>query len=321
MNKEFYHEEQYLNIESELLRGEPLFYNFKNIDGGIPLIKRQIANTDYFDTISPYGYPGIITMSNDPTILLGELERFKLFCAKERIVSTFIRMNPITNNSLLVENEYIKHIIHGRVVVVPLQASYIDIYNGYSKNHRRGLKKLENMGYTVSVEPSASIEDFIDVYNHSMRRLDAGSQYFFPLKYYHVLDKLDSEMKLIFVRDDKGEIASVSLFMVSEDIVQYHLGGTKEAFVSKSPNKLIFDFVINEYSMRKKYLILGGGLNNEEDSLFHFKYGFSKVTCKFSTLRMIHLRDQYLNLCNSINIPNREVMRLEGFFPLYRMVK
>lgn len=318
MVKEFYQEEAYLSLESKLLEGESLWYKFKNIEGGIPLIKRPIDGTDYFDTVSPYGYPGMVIENYRSDAIVEELRTFKEFCASENIVSTFLRMNPVYNDYMLEENEDMKHLIHGRVVTVPLKENYTTIQQGYSSNHRRGIKKLKKNGFIVQEEPLGSLPEFMDIYNETMNRLAASDYYFFPLEYYQKLASLDSDMKLIFARDSDGILASAALFMISDEVIQYHLGGTRDAYVRDSPNKLIFDYIINEYSAKKRYLVLGGGLNNREDSLFQFKYGFSKVTRKFSTVRMVHMKDQYFNLCKEYEMPKDEIMKFEGFFPLYR---
>lgn len=315
MELEFYQESEYLRKEALQLEGE--VFEFNSTKGiTIPLIKRNIPNTAYFDLVSPYGYPGIYGPELSLVLIEEALQELQEFSAKNKIVASFIRLNPITNRFLFSENEVLTQKVHGRVVTVPLFNAYTDLSKGYSSNHKRGLKKLKKEGFEVCVGGWNDIDDFISLYNETMTRLEASEYYFFDKDYYKTLFGLDSEFLLLFVLNKNGEKVSGALFSVSDQILQYHLGGTKEAYVAKSPNKLLFDWVINKFSENKQYLNLGGGLNNRNDSLFNFKKGFSKVTHQFSTLRMVHLLDQYNNLCKDFT--KVEIKDREAFFPLYR---
>lgn len=315
---EFYQEEAYVKLEARLLNGTPRTFTNKAQDIALPLVIREIPGTDYYDALSPYGYPGLIHDQASQEEFTTFWEEYNQFCKSEKIVSTFVRLNPIYNCTMFTEQEHLKHLVHGRVITVPLKKDYAELKSNYSSNHKRGIKKLLKNGFRVEKVGLSGIDDFIDLYNETMKRLDASDYYFFDKAYYTTLFNLTSDIELYLAYAPNGDVASGALFMISEDYIQYHLGGTNDAYVRDSPNKLIFDAVIQAHSGQKEFLILGGGLNNNEDSLFKFKEGFSKTSHKFSTLRMVHMKDQYMNLCKDAEMEKEEIQKLEGFFPLYR---
>ncbi len=71
-----------------------------------------------------------------------------------------------------------------------------------------------------------------------------------------------------------------------------------------------------------KVLHLGGGLGGRsQDSLYHFKSGFSKQTNNYSTFRLIVNQEKYDRLLNStakyLNLEPKIIIE-SGFFPSYR---
>jgi len=317
---EFYHQSEYLSYEAQRIGGEPFYFLITGAESEVfvlPLIKRSIPNTTYFDLTSPYGYCGYLSSSNDNVFINEAFCSFDNYCRENRIVSSFIRLNPIYNVSMLNETASLEHYIHGKVVTVPLKDDYSDILKNYSSNHKRNIKKLLKQGFTVEEANWDSIDEFISLYNETMTRLDASGFYFFPIEYYQMLFELGFDLKLLFVKSQNNEIISTALFLSNGEVIQYHLGGTSEQFIKLSPNKLIFDYIIKLYSTTvetARWFNLGGGFGGSEDSLFRFKKGFAQSFHRFSTVRMVHLKDQYDNLSKS----KIEAAEQDNFFPAYR---
>src|SRR5207244_3424133 len=93
-------------------------------------------------------------------------------------------------------------------------------------------------------------------------------------------------------------------------------------FLSRSPTGLIFDavrFWARENGARVFHL--GGGVGSKEDSLFHFKAGFSGRRHGFGTWRWVIVPEVYRELCDE----RVRLARLDGlapvsadYFPAYR---
>jgi len=154
-----------------------------------------------------------------------------------------------------------------------------------------------------------------------MRSVAADNAYFFSRKYFEDLRaKLADRLHLACVMTETGEVAAAGLFVVTDEIVQFHLGGTAPAYRSLSPSKLMFDFMwhwAQDGSHRAFHL--GGGVAGAEDLLFHFKAGFSSSRAEFYTYRVIvdHERNRTLeqaaNIQSSSSDPEPSM-----FFPGYR---
>ncbi len=112
------------------------------------------------------------------------------------------------------------------------------------------------------------------------------------------------------------------LFFVCRGIVQYHIGATADEHLQRAPTKLLFDTVRiwgAERGLRAFHL--GGGLGGRQDSLFHFKAGFSDRTHDFRIWRWILDSDEYqrLTCARRADLASCGSAPPSGdFFPAYR---
>ena len=321
---DFYHLPGYLRIERELIGGDQIFFFYESNGSKalIPLMKRSINNTRYFDLSSPYGYPGIlINRSFEYRKYNHVLKEFSKCCAQNDIVSAFLRLNPILNNYLFSESENLMQEVHGRTVFIPLSKPYEILEAHYSSNHKRNIKKLKKQGFSVKINSWSSYEQWQQLYIETMNRLEASNYYFFNKTYFQELHELlGKNLILLTVYDIEENLTSGGLFTNYNGVIQYHLGGTKEEYLSSAPSKLMFDEMIRWGVNEKcKILHLGGGVGGEKDSLFTFKSGFSKNTMHFSTLRLITNSYVYKVLTKERfnEMPDNKKNEIE-FFPLYR---
>jgi lipid II:glycine glycyltransferase (peptidoglycan interpeptide bridge formation enzyme) len=154
-----------------------------------------------------------------------------------------------------------------------------------------------------------------------MKRVEAGDAYFFSREYFEDLRaKLENRLHLACVLTEMGTVAAAGLFVSTDGIVQYHLGGTSPAYLSLAPFKLVIDFMwrwAQEESHRA--LHLGGGVGGAEDSLFHFKAGFSSTRGEFYSYRLIvdHERNRILEQAAGIQ-SSSSALKQSTFFPRYR---
>ena len=107
------------------------------------------------------------------------------------------------------------------------------------------------------------------------------------------------------------------LFSFTQNIMQAHLTCDHIDYRKKSPLKLVFDHARRtgiEKGMH--YLHLGGGRQGcPNDSLFHFKAGFSEKTAVFSGWQLIIDGLKYNELVDLFKIDRQS---LTGHFPAYR---
>ena len=121
-----------------------------------------------------------------------------------------------------------------------------------------------------------------------MTRVGAATYYFFPDDYFDGLRlALGEHVHLWTVRSGSATIAG-AVFTECNGIVQYHLGGTVNDALNSKPLKLLFWRAATWFKERgTRWLHLGGGLGGANDSLMHFKRGFSPQTFPFYTWRVV----------------------------------
>lgn len=319
---DFYQTELYHSLEvSEnekaiLLHGE---YNSQTIS--LPVIIRKIQNSEYFDATSVYGYCGPIS-SHDFTQLLEEfVQLFQTelisFFERNNIISVFSRLHPLMNQLPFFLN-FGKVLEINKTVAIDLKEP-VDIQRqGYSRAYKNQINKLARKGYTTRFLELDEIDEFISIYYETMDRVEAKEYYYFKKNYFlKFLQNDDFDSKILIAENELGEITSGAIFTITNKIMQYHLGGTKNKFLADTPIKIVMDHArLYGSELQLDYLHLGGGVGgSDEDSLFRFKSGFSKNFFQFSVWNLITNEEKYRDLVEQNGVKLED---FPNFFPLYR---
>ncbi len=292
----------------------------------LPLLVREIENTDYKDATSVYGYAGVLCLSDiadiDKKKFKKELNQYFL---ESKIVSVFSRLHP-----------YLKcqaNLLDGLGVISnPGDVVYINLLeplevqrSNYSRRLKTQVNKTQRLCTIISGETEVHVQNFVEIYHDNMRRVDADESYFFEADYfYQLMASPDFETELsLAICNETNEVMAGALFIKTNDIVQYHLSGIREEFLHVNPIKLIIDEMRRKATNEGyKYLNLGGGRSNKEDSLFNFKLSFSKHLKPFKLWKYICDEEAYEDLV----IRQKELDEKVGsdfdveFFPAYRRV-
>jgi hypothetical protein len=291
----------------------------------VPLLIRSLppelgAPSDWYDCVSPYGYPSPLIWPSQKE-LSPFLDAFCQAARRRNIITAFFRLHPLLPLDHRALGNFGQLIRHGQTVYIDLAQPKEALWNQVSTNHQRNIKKLVRLGFRVSIDEWSRLPDFVSLYHATMRRVDADDAYFFSREYFEVLrTKLAERLHLLCVLTDTNEVAAAGLVVVTDGIVQYHLGGTAAPYFSLAPSKLMIDFMwrwAQEGSHR--ILHLGGGVGGTEDSLFHFKAGFSSARGEFYTYRVVMDEEKNARL----HLAAKSVQRISGlepcnFFPRYR---
>jgi hypothetical protein len=151
-----------------------------------------------------------------------------------------------------------------------------------------------------------------------MARVGAAAYYFFSADYYAELRRALGERLHLLLVEHGDKVASAALFTECNGLVQYHLGGTREEFLPQAPMKLLFHFARTWFKQRGARLMhLGGGLASRDDSLLHFKAGFSSRRARFHSWRLITAPAAYDALVADWRRESGREPR-GTFFPAYR---
>ncbi|WP_347375003.1 GNAT family N-acetyltransferase [Aequorivita sp. Q41] len=317
---DFYHTEFYHSLEKD---GTPIMLLVSSGEDfiSLPLIIRNIQDSEYLDATSVYGYCGPIANKPIEAIDFDFLTFFKNevlnYFKQENIISVFSRLHPlIAQKNIFIDFGDLVEL--NKTVSIDLTIPVDEQRRIYRKSLKSELNQLRRFGYTVE-EPKDKfeIDAFIEIYNSTMDKLEASEGYYFSNEYFHsFLKNKDFESKLLLAKFE-GVIVAGAIFTIVGGIMQYHLAGTKQEFIQKAPMKLILDEArLLGTSLGLKYLHLGGGVGGEDtDSLFRFKTAFSKNFHQFSVWKMVVDKEKYQELVIKKALNDSD----SGFFPLYRL--
>lgn len=288
----------------------------------LPLIIKEIPGTDYFDANSVYGYGGPIasrSFTRIPDDLFGFFkEEFKDYCHQNNIISVFSRLHPLIDQSPFFQDFGDTKQLN-KIVAIDLTEP-VDIQRQhYSRSYKNQINKLKKKkGYVVEELDKENIDVFREIYFETMERVDAKDYYFFSDDYLKKLvdnDCFDTVVLVAYNAD--GEAASSALYTMTDNIMQYHLGGTKDFALRDGPIKYVMDearLLGSKHNL--DYLSLGGGLGgSDDDSLFQFKSRFSKNFFQFEVWNLILNQKVYDQMVEDAGV-DRE--KQKDFFPLYR---
>ncbi|HYX05611.1 MAG TPA: peptidoglycan bridge formation glycyltransferase FemA/FemB family protein, partial [Bacteroidales bacterium] len=235
---------------------------------------------------------------------------------KNNIISVFSRLNPYIKNQLEILKYFGDIVNQGKVVNINLN---LDI-TVQKQNYQNRLKTQINQSRRNCIIKKASttedLKDFIDIYYENMSRVGAKNCYFFSENYFKkILASNHFNAEILMAQDKKSSVTIAGcLFVTTNNIVQYHLSGTKFEFLHLSPTKILIDemrIIASKRGMR--YFNLGGGVGGKyNSSLFHFKSLFSKDFKDFNLWKLIVNHKAYDELVE------KRINTNTLFFPKYR---
>jgi hypothetical protein len=211
----------------------------------------------------------------------------------------------------------------GETISIDLTASEAEHRAQYNKSCRTSLRRLREEGFTSFHDyENRYLPAFVEIYGETMRRAGAQSSYFFDERYFDLLTRELSDVSHLFVALKDGEVAAATLCTLCDGIVQDHLGGTRDAFLKFSPDRLVVDAErIWAKELGARVFHLGGGVGAQDDSVFRYKSGFSDRRHTFRTWRWVLQPDVYNSVCAATAQRNASTglhAISADYFPAYR---
>lgn len=244
----------------------------------------------YYDIQSAYGYGGPLVNSCDEEFLESFERAFIRYCEEENIIAEFIRFHPLIKN----ESVFKKHIdiSHNRCVSYAfLKEDIEDIfkYDITSKNRNMIRKAEKNL---LKVDFKEDMSSFKDIYEKTMKKVNANKYYYFSDKFYEYLNELDKVFINITLNN---KLIASSIFLKGQEYIHYYLSGSLKEYLKFAPNNLMLWSAI-KYAKDNGFKIIhfGGGLeDSKEDNLFKFKREFGKEIGDFYIGKRIHNKEVY----------------------------
>ena len=273
----------------------------------MPFIRGVICN--YYDFETAYGYGGPVANTDDIEWCTRAFREIHDFLKEKSYLCGFTRFHPLLNNERLVSEHSTEKTV-GKIISVLYDRQTIAIDTSVSPDeiwtkqlsskNRNMIRKAEKNGLEYKTEFGfESYDEFIDLYQATMKRLEADDFYNFEREYY---DKLKTSLKgnsfLGTVRLH-GKLICAAVFMYSKYYGHYHLEGSDHNYSSLGANNLLLWKVACEmHELGIHVFHLGGGTSSSpDDTLYKFKKAFSKNEKTFYIGKQIFMPTEYEAIC------------------------
>lgn len=278
-----------------------------------PMLLREMGK--FNDATSVRGFSGPLTSHRDlpEDIRQAFLADLNEFFVQNKIICVYSRLHPVACDSAFLHG-------YGELVQVGVTLS-IDLtkplevqWDGFRSDYRKKMRRLRRNGFVCGEVGIERIDEVVDIYHQTMRRVGADPAFFYDRSYFeYLLGDMSNDVKLYSCMLD-NHLASVHICGTSGGIIESYLSGTADEYVEHAPSRLLYDaFRILGSAEGAKSMHLGGGVGAQRDSLFNFKAGFASNEHAYYTWRHIVDKTEYAAACNAAGC------QLDSsYFPAYR---
>ena len=265
-----------------------------------PFLQEQIDI--YYDFETAYGYGGPITNTEDQQWIDSAIMQMETKLKEEHYICGFVRFHPLLANEQYWKNSPNMEIIPDRKTVYVDTSKEQDVIweEQISSKNRNMIRKAVKNGLTYKLEQDFdSIEEFIGLYEDTMKRLEAEDFYLFSKEYYSsFITALKGKSFLATIRIG-DELVCGAMFMYSERMGHYHLAGSNAEYRGLGANNLLlWETICRMHEMGIEKFHLGGGTDGTPDnSLLKFKTAFSDHSCQFYIGKLILNQEAYNSIC------------------------
>ena len=302
--------------------GQPtlLYYEQDGLRAMYVYMKRTTAVIGIYDSITPYGYGGVLFEGNtDAPHLKAFYSEYLRAMNEEHIVDNFVRYHPILRKAAPMK--LISNVLDlGQTVAMDLSSPEVIWENITSKN-RNAIRKAEKNGVQIHHGHSwEELRQFIPMYNATMQKDHAERYYYFGEAFYRsICDDLAGHFE-VFYATLEGEMIAASIMIFANGKMHYHLSCSQQEHRSLSPtNLLLYKAALWGCEQGFNTLHLGGGIGSTDDNLYKFKAAFNRRSSyRFSIGKEIFDRQAYMRLVDIRREQDPRFNPESQFFPLYK---
>jgi pyridoxal phosphate-dependent aminotransferase EpsN len=277
-------------------------------EGGVilfPLVLRPLAAEPWvrpgerrWDATSPYGYGGPFSTGPGPSDGAAFWRAYSVWAREAQVVSTFLRLS-LFPEQLVPPPEGTEE--HSPNIVVPLEGGIEEVWRRYRPNVRRWIRHAARAGLEVEEDrQGARMDEFIDLYEKTMRRRDAAEFYLFPRAMFeHLRERLAGQYAFFHVVRG-GKVVCSDLTLASADRVYMFLVGTAEEALHLGANYLLKHHVAQWAIQEGKREYVLGGAHQPGDGLLRHKRSFApRGEVPFRIANLVHDERAYHELCEA----------------------
>jgi hypothetical protein len=302
--------------------GDPfmLYYESDSLRAIYVYMRRPTAIDGVFDSITPYGYGGVLFEGDTSVENVGAFwTEYERKMCEEHIVDGFVRYHPVLRNAIPMKS--VSCVIDlGRTIALDLSSPEVIWENIVSKNRNMIRKAEKNQVEIRHGKDTALLDNFRRIYNSTMQRDNAESYYFFGESFYESLNRDLPDNYEVFYALYEGQIIAMSIILFANKQMHYHLSGSVYEYRNLAPsNLLLYKAALWGCEQGFKTFHLGGGVGSSEDNLYKFKAAFNKNSnYRFSIGKQVFDQDLYDKLVEIRRRNDSGFDDTSAFFPLYR---
>lgn len=301
-------------------RPQLLYYETADLKAIYVYMKRNVSIDGVYDSITPYGYGGVLFEGNTNKENLNAFwHAYTQKMNEENIIDNFVRYHPVIANSESMK-EISEVIDLGKTIAIDLSSPEI-IWGNLHPNNRNKIRKAEKNGIEIFHSKDLDLfNQFIDIYNATMDKDNADKYYYFSMSFYESIHNDLNDNYELFYAKYGDKIVAMSIMLFANGYLNYHLSGSDIAYRNYAPtNLLLYKAALWGYEQGFKTFHLGGGVGSGDDNLYVFKAGFNrKSNYQFSIGKQIFNKEMYDELINNRIAKDSEFDANSSFFPLYR---
>ncbi|MFY1575471.1 lipid II:glycine glycyltransferase FemX [Verrucosispora sp. WMMD703] len=261
---------------------EPLAAYARTRDGFIlyPFLLRPVDATHLrddplsHDITSPYGGSGGAFQQNvDEVEAKAFWISFDKYCHSRRVVSEFCRLHIYPEQILPHPGNVQPRLTN---VVRNLDTPPEQMWMEFEHKVRKNVNKARRNGVVVEVDETGDrLNDFLRIYETTMRRRGAGELYHFPRDFFETLLRDLPGQAIFFHAQHQGRVISTELVLISSRNMYSFLGGTDEEAFDLRPNDLLkYEIFRWGHHHGQRRFLLGGGYA-PDDGIFRYKKSFA----------------------------------------------
>ena len=280
--KDVFFMKEYFEVFQGVERGEYEAFSLRTDTNIVvlPYFKRRLGDfipytrfPDYYDITSAYGYGGIIARIFDKNLIKLFFNEFHKHCYENKIVTSFIRVHPLLNNSFI--SLFPNHKKNNKSIFVNTRKDFDVLQKEFKHSVRKNIRKARENGVQVKRYDNIPLDDFREIYQETMERNRADSYYFFSDGFFESIDKNLKNSFFTYMAYLDTKPVSAELVLKSGKYWHSFLGGTLSQYMRSCANSLIKYHIIEDATRSNADIYLIGGGKIYGDNIYKYKRTFA----------------------------------------------
>lgn len=230
----------------------------------------------WYDLETPYGYGGFLMEGTFTEWIRKNFEsRIMEYARVNKIVSQFVRFYPVYRNDIPYAQLSNSKVVYLKDTIY-IDTTKEDIMLQMDSKNRNMVRKAKKRGVTICHDKGENLDDFIRIYENTMKQDHAAAYYYFERKYYeYLIEHMQDNIEFFYSVYD-GKRIGAAIFFYNQEYMHYHLSGLYPEYRTLAATNLLL-YEAARWACEKgiRLLHLGGGME-ADDSLFGFKKQFNK---------------------------------------------